>query len=102
MLRMDGPATELLSECDDCGATGRRMGTSTRLTAMDKLMKAVEQRSKLRGLYAPEKIAFTNTKGEDMSDYEREIRSWAPEDIERELAELLGDGDEMQPLDFAD
>lgn len=89
MLRADGPATDILVECEECGATGRRMGSQARLAAMDKLMKAVDQRSKLRGLYAPEKLALTNTKGEDLSPYEQEVRLWAEEDIDRELANLL-------------
>ena len=98
-LRADGPATDILVECEDCAGTGRRMNTGNRLAAMDKLLKAVEQRAKLRGLYAPEKFAVTNAKGDDLTDYEREIRTWSDEEVERELSDLLS-GKELADFDL--
>jgi hypothetical protein len=90
MLRADGLSTDILVECETCDGSGRRYGSAQRMSAMDKLMKAVDTRSKLRGLYAPEKIAMTNTKGEDiLPGYEEQINGWSEEDIDRELAELL-------------
>ena len=83
-LRADGMSTDIMIDCEKCEGTGRRYGVGSRM------------RAKLRGLHAPEKLAMTNTKGEDLvTEFEREIRSWSEEDVDRELAELTAEPDDL-------
>ena len=95
-LRADGMSTDIMIDCEKCEGTGRRYGVGSRMLAADKVMRAVNERAKLRGLHAPEKLAMTNTKGEDLvTEFEREIRSWSEEDVDRELAELTAEPDDL-------
>ena len=94
MLYPDGPVSlpGEETECNDCAGTGKRYGIDWRLKAMDRVMRAVSERAKMLGLYAPEKLALTDSAGHDFIS--RELATMTEADLDAELAQLLPADDE--------
>jgi hypothetical protein len=89
-IRPDGPATlpGEDEECDECAGTGRRYGVDWRLKAKDRILKAVEIRAKLRGLYEPNRVRLVDEEGNDRSFY-KDLESIPTDELDRELTDLL-------------
>jgi hypothetical protein len=73
-------------QCETCRADGKANHPDIRLRAMKEIRNAVHQRAQMLGLYAPEKFALTDAKGNDLrNELRRELESLSEEDLTQAL-----------------
>lgn len=94
--RCHGHGTRNDKECKRCGGTGFWYGPEERRRWCDRMLRAVDQRSKLLGEYAPEDHRLVGEDGEALSVREIILRM-PPEEVAREAQWYLqGRNDERQ------
>ena len=70
--------------CDECEGSTKAFSARDRATASKEVRQAIADQSRMLGLYAPEKFAWTDSRGEDL-DFIDELRAMDIEDLDREL-----------------
>ena len=84
----DGPATLPgdMTDCTDCAGTGRRYDVNWRLKAIDRFLRAVDMRARLRGLYVPH--AIPDPEGLART-FTQELSQIGDDDLDRELEAFM-------------
>ena len=73
-------------QCDTCRGDGKANHPDVRVRAMKEVRNAIHQRSQMLGLYAPEKFALTDTKGNDIRvEIRRELEAMSEEDLDKAI-----------------
>ncbi len=78
--------------CKKCGGDGKMYQPGDRLSAMGRAQSAIEQQSKMLGLFAPEKFAVYAEVNATI-DFSGELREASSEDLEKKLAAFKAVGD---------